>query len=392
MGYYRSCRSEYHRGARLRAWFAAVLLTLALPRESSACNVPVFRYAMERWEADSYQVVVYDHGKPRGEALNTLRKSNSANFSIRLVDVTTPEGSAAAARRKIAGYPWVEVYYPAHFRIPAPISAGALTQERAERIVSSPTRVRLAQKLLAGDVAVWVLVKSGDREKDSRASDVLRTELDRAASALRIPETGVDAEGNAIQVTDFKHYAVRFDLVEISRDDAGEELLAAALLHSEADLAGYHEPLAFPVFGRGRALYGLVGSGIQEKNIREACESMLGWCSCEIKAQNPGTDLLIAADWSRPFGGRMVKDPEPVLTGLGAFVERQQPPKQAAAPPALCKLERPKAGEAVREPAVPAAPAPAQPGPLARNLTYLAGAGALALAGLSWMATKRSKN
>ncbi len=158
--------------------------------------------------------------------------------------------------------------------------------------------------------------------------------------------------------------------------------------------------MAFPVFGRGRALYALVGDGIQEKNIREACESMLAWCSCEIKAQSPGTDLLIAADWSRPFGGRMVKDPELPLTGLSGFLQDREPAKTAvprrapepAGPVAVLKAA-PAAGGAG---AVPMG-APAQdPGsgesPLVRNVLYLAGAAGVALLALSVFLTVKAKS
>jgi hypothetical protein len=143
--------------------------------------------------------------------------------------------------------------------------------DRAKAILNSPGRSRLAQRLLTGDVAVWILIKSGHEQKDRRALDLLRTNLEWASASLRIPDSGVDVNGNAIEVTDFKSYPVRFGLMEVARDDPREELLVSALLASEPDLARYDEPIAFPVFGRGRVLYALVGDGIQEKNIREGC-------------------------------------------------------------------------------------------------------------------------
>jgi hypothetical protein len=56
--------------------------------------------------------------------------------------------------------------------------------------------------------------------------------------------------------------------------------------------------MAFAVFGRGRALFAQVGKGITEQNIEEDCTFLIGPCGCEVKRANPGTDLLIAADWS----------------------------------------------------------------------------------------------
>jgi hypothetical protein len=69
------------------------------------------------------------------------------------------------------------------------------------------------------------------------------------------------------------------------------------LIHSESDLAERTEPMVFPVYGRGRALWGLIGPGITASNIRDSASFLVGACSCEVKEQNPGFDLLLAADW-----------------------------------------------------------------------------------------------
>jgi hypothetical protein len=53
------------------------------------------------------------------------------------------------------------------------------------------------------------------------------------------------------------------------------------------------------VFGRGRVLYALAGRGINADNIREACEFLVGPCSCQVKEMNPGVDLLMDVAWSR---------------------------------------------------------------------------------------------
>jgi hypothetical protein len=259
----------------------------------------------------------------------------------------------------------------------------------------------MAQKLLSGEVAVWVLIKSGHEQKDGRARQALKTHLERASATLRIPEIGTDLNGNPVAVTDYKTYPVHFSLMELARDDQDEELLVSALLNSEPDLRQYDEPMAFPVFGRGRALYALVGAGIQEKNILEACQSLINWCSCEIKALNPGTDLLISADWSRPFGGKMVQDPELPLTGLSGFDQDQAAaeavkpdPKADPVEPAAVSKVAPTAGSATG-PVPIGAPAQApdsSEGPLVRNVLYLAGAAGLVLVILSVLVTVKRKN
>jgi hypothetical protein len=69
------------------------------------------------------------------------------------------------------------------------------------------------------------------------------------------------------------------------------------LLATEPDLKQSSGPIAFPVFGQGRALYALVGKGIKHETIDEAASFLIGSCSCQVKEKNPGSDLLMAVDW-----------------------------------------------------------------------------------------------
>ena len=375
------------------AFMVVGILLAGMSGDSQACNVPAFRYALERWPADSYQILVYYQTSPQGDAFEMLQKGaagrGGANYSLRPVDTTTPEGAALAQQRGIDTYPWVEVFYPVHFQVRAPVWSGPLTTDRVRKILASPLRSEVAQKLLGGDIAIWVLVKSGREREDERALLTLKTSLERASATLRMPEIGTDLNGNPVEVKDFKTYPVRFNLLAVARDDPDEELLVSALLKSEPDLEQSDGPVAFPVFGRGRALYALVGGGIQEKNIREACQSMLDWCSCEIKAQNPGTDLLIAADWSRPSGGKMVKDPELPLAGLGGFRPDQKVSEVVAVVEKPGPIE-PRVACAARIDS--AAPAPPQrSSPLLRNVLYLACAAGLLLVALSAVVTMKAK-
>jgi hypothetical protein len=55
--------------------------------------------------------------------------------------------------------------------------------------------------------------------------------------------------------------------------------------------------MAFPIFGRGRALYALVGNGVAPQLVGEACQFLTGACQCTVKAENPGVDLLMQVDW-----------------------------------------------------------------------------------------------
>ena len=67
-----------------------------------------------------------------------------------------------------------------------------------------------------------------------------------------------------------------------------EEIFIQMLLGTEPDLAYVKRPIAFPVFGRGRVLYALVGRGIKPKLINSVCKGLIGWCSCTIKGPESG--------------------------------------------------------------------------------------------------------
>ncbi len=90
---------------------------------------------------------------------------------------------------------------------------------------------------------------------------------------------------------------IAFSMVRVSRTDPAEAFLVRMLLQSESDLPTLDEPMAFPVYGRGRVLYALVGAGTNAVNIGGACAFLTGPCLCECKAPSIGAVRLMAADW-----------------------------------------------------------------------------------------------
>jgi hypothetical protein len=98
---------------------------------------------------------------------------------------------------------------------------------------------------------------------------------------------------------------IEFTIVTLERRDLREAFLVDSLMKSESDLDAA-QPLAFPVFGRGRVLYALVGAGIVAENIDAACQFMAGPCSCQVKNQNPGFDLLINSNWDEAVAGSII--------------------------------------------------------------------------------------
>ncbi|MGE0757159.1 MAG: hypothetical protein AB7F89_22745 [Pirellulaceae bacterium] len=270
---------------------------------SLACNVPVFRFALERWRADAYRVTVFHRGPlspAQQELLAPLDAQDvtvSRNTHVRLVDLSqtvAPADQALLDSHPAAEFPWVVVRYPEYLRIEAPVWSGPLQAEPIATLLDSPIRKELVRRLTEGQTAVWLLLESGSPQQDDEAAAIIEAQLKKLAELLTLPELTDDPDDNLLTTIPLK---VEFSLLRIPRGDAREEALVGMLIRSEPDLIERADPMVFPVFGRGRALLPLIGPGITARNILESASFLVGPCSCEIKDLNPGFDLLLSAAW-----------------------------------------------------------------------------------------------
>ena len=276
------------------------------PARLAACDIPVFRYALERWPAEAYRVVVFHRGtlhSSEDEIVSALRQAaaesgGNANFTVRLADLSGELDDATGAlwqAQDAAQLPRLVVAYPAPERTQRAAWSGPLSMSAAKGVMTSPVREEIARRLQNGESGVWILVESGDRAKDTGAARFLEAQLAKMPGRLTLPDLSSEPQWTGSS----DGLQIRFSLVRVPQSDPAEDVLRAMLLGSEGDLERQHEsaPIAFPVFGRGRCLYALVGRGINERNITDACAFLAGPCACEVKAENPGTDLLIDAAW-----------------------------------------------------------------------------------------------
>ena len=196
--------------------------------------------------------------------------------------------------------PRLVFFYPASTMKLTPMWSCDFTADLVSNALQSPARKKVAAQLEAGDSAVWVLVECGDKTKDTAARQLLETRLQIMAKKLKLPEVktqDIQSGYLSIRPEDLK---LSFSVVTLRAGDAAEKAFRETLLNSEDDLKELqHEPMAFPVFGRGRALNALVGKGINADMIDEASAFLSGPCSCQVKRQNPGFDLLTSVDWDQ---------------------------------------------------------------------------------------------
>jgi hypothetical protein len=93
---------------------------------------------------------------------------------------------------------------------------------------------------------------------------------------------------------------IELGFCQLDRKAEEERWLVESLLAMEPDLKDEEfadQAMVFCVFGRGRALPPFIGKGINRDNLLNCVDFITGACSCMVKDQNPGMDLLFTKDW-----------------------------------------------------------------------------------------------
>lgn len=281
-----------------------------------ACSIPVFRYAVEHWNPDLFTLTVYHNGElteAQQALLQRLQPDDLdgkfvGNLQVGTVDVTTtqvelPEGEWRGEVKP--GVAWLVAHTPAKKGPPSQVFSGEFTAENVNLLLESPQRKVLTERLLRGESAVWVLLESGDKEKDDKAAKTLTDELARMQATLKLPEIEEKDLEDGLLSLDPAELKIAFSLVRIPKDDPAEQAFVAMLRTTEPDLNEadiVSQPTALPVFGRGRSLWALVGDGIAADTIEDTCRFLTGGCQCTVKVQNPGVDILTTVDWNLLVG------------------------------------------------------------------------------------------
>jgi len=301
-----------------------ILISACLARPVLGCAVPVFRYALERWAPDAYEAVIIHRGPLADDnPASSLLKGDEAEFlNLRISTIDLASSGPGEATGLLGGavpetLPALAIWYPLQKGRAAPFWTGEFTSAAVKALIQSPKRLQLAQRLTDGQTAVWVVVESGNAAKDKAAVQMLEQQLATATKELKeiTPELAEELEMPGL--------SYEFSTLAISRSDPQEQMLLEMLLKSESDLGDYaDEPIVFPVFGRGRALYALASEGINADTIRETIAFLTGPCGCEIKMLNPGVDLLMAVNWDAAVMQfyqefyETAEEPLPELTGV----------------------------------------------------------------------------
>lgn len=282
-----------------------ILLTiLAGASLALACSTPVFRYAIERWEADPYRLMVFINGDLTEEQQQTVDGFKSYErygyrqppLLVEQYDISTTSSLPASVWAGISTNrtaPGVALLYPDAMRMDTVVWSDELTTNALNRIVMSPARLETARRLLGGDSAVWLLIKGSDAEQNRTIREMLDAKLSELETTIQYNEDFLTLAKEA----GTEPPKLKFSVLEVDRDDQQEALLMAMLTRVSPDVANQSGPIVVPVFGQGRAAVLMMDEYIAVQYIENVVKFLTGACSCEVKSLNPGFDIFIPVDW-----------------------------------------------------------------------------------------------
>ena len=293
------------RSRRILPGIASIVVAWALVGGSVvlACTVPVFRFALERWAADQFLVVVYYSGQLSAEqdsALTELAERSSGvggplNIEVIRYDVASPPA------RKLFDLgpppadqplPCVEVRRRLDWAHTALRWRGSFSEAIEQKgLFESPARSEIVRRILEGHSAVWLLIAPEGQTQE--LSEQLQAKLDGVTKNIALPK-GIGLPGSELYTS--IPLEIRCSVLAISHTDPQEQqflkLLAASAPQWKADAA-----YVVPIFGRCRALEVIPHWEIDQLAIEDLANFLCNACSCQVKQANPGFDLLVSVNW-----------------------------------------------------------------------------------------------
>jgi len=278
-----------------------------------ACAVPVYRYMLERWERDFYRTYYFY----RGEEDDGDRKVNDfledagssfgshVNLTFRAAEVSAVTGEAVAVEDREVLSEHRSDKLPFHL-ILSPrgtvLFRGRLDLPTAKAIVHSPMKTRIARELCAGKGGLLFLLAGPDHEENKKAGEDVRWVL----------------------ATGKREYGLDVGFVRLSRGGAREKWLVRSLLDVVEEAPDKKQCMVFGICGRGRVLTACIGEGITRRNIVECVGIMNGDCSCDLRFQGAGMDLLTDWDWERAIASLPPVTLEPLQSVLLGFDDSEE--------------------------------------------------------------------
>lgn len=284
-----------------------ILLLLVFSSTAPACNIPVFRYALERWHPDPTKIVIFtdevlttDHQKLTRQ-LKRAQQPSQPKPNTQVIHVKpSAAGQFESVWRSLEdeannqqGMPDLAILTEFRKR-PKVAWKGNTKDARADLILDSPARKIIRERILKGHAIVWLMILSNDSAKNQIVRRQLTETLAKLSKELKLPE-GIGLAGSELY-SDVP-LQLNFSVVEVDPQDTRETYLTQLFSSFQPEALQQGQPLIAPVFGRGRALDVMSAKSLNEQSIEDQTRFLCGACSCKVKGLNPGFDLLMTANW-----------------------------------------------------------------------------------------------
>jgi hypothetical protein len=292
---------------------AVALLLAAEVRAAFACNIPVFRYALERWSSDDLQLhLIVRDSQLRDADRHMIEELTREEASLTNLTATVWDADGDAefpgflTELNVAneGEPWCLLRSSGGAEPPRVVWSSPLRDITPALIKTSPARDTLAKMLLQGDSAVWVVIRGDDGKQADAVVQSLKTTLRRLEDETPLPD-GIGLPGSELYSE--VPLMVSFPILEVDAHDPAERVFlehVRAFLPRSQSLSDEQQPtLVVPVFGRGRALVALTADDVDPDTVADLTTFLSGACSCQVKRMNPGFDLLLDVDWKQQLFG-----------------------------------------------------------------------------------------
>lgn len=294
-------------------WRACCTWGIFFPVVVMACPIRIYQAAFDRWQPDDYYVTVEYRGvlsNAPAKAVNTLRTQaldNPVRSNLR-TEFRRVEGKGTHDQQfmqvsyiknvprldsmpddRLMGITWTNVVW-----------SGSFTDETTARILDSPVRQELKKRLLSGEVAVWILLESGDKEKDDQTARLAEETFKDIRANMKPPPLPAASRMSAVApVATAGTTDITFSLIRVSADNVAEQFLVATIRRFLDNPKVDGEPLLVPVFGRGIMLKPWYGQSINPEAIRTMASKLLQNCSCMSPLPHEARYLLMGGDWNR---------------------------------------------------------------------------------------------
>ena len=273
-----------------------------------ACETPVYRYAMYRWQPAPYEVYFFHDTEPNdqqqqvADLLESLGRGGDTPANVAYLPVNLAEDKELASVPPDVKKSWEareDKSLPTYFistPYGAALSFDQLDPAGVKALVESPARKSLAAQLETGKLGVFVMLTGQDADETKQTEETMQALVEEVRSgkvSLYVSPTEAGEESGAEEPkgnTDL-------GFMVVDRESQEEKWFVRSLLAMEPELEKEARPMVFLVYGRARALLPYIGKGITRENLLREIEFVSGACSCTVKEQNPGIDLLVRYDW-----------------------------------------------------------------------------------------------